>query len=329
MKKNNLIRQGTFGSWRLAMAVLLGLSLLTWGCGGTESADGEAAVAAKPAGPERLSYTGCGITKKAFMAELGAAFQAKTGVEIGIGGGGATKGIVSAAAGSADLGGGCRHKLGGPEEANAVQHHVAWDALVAIVHPDSPLDNLSTEQLRQVLTGEVNQWEDLRVGKQGEILVGARSGKISGVGRMVRELIFGDLALDYTAQAIVYPSSGPLEQAVEAGPDMIAVTGISSAKKRNVKVLAIDGIQPTYENIAAGTYPYYRPLFLYTSQDPDARTAEFVAFAQSAEGQDVIRAQGTVNLEDGRVLEAGYRDQMSRLGIENDLWSLDGGQIGP
>jgi phosphate transport system substrate-binding protein len=41
-----------------------------------------------------LKWAGCGITKKAFMAELALAYENKTGIRIELEGGGATKGIL-------------------------------------------------------------------------------------------------------------------------------------------------------------------------------------------------------------------------------------------
>ena len=46
-----------------------------------------------------LNWTGCGITKKAFMKELAAAYEANTGSSVKLTGGGATKGIRAASAG--------------------------------------------------------------------------------------------------------------------------------------------------------------------------------------------------------------------------------------
>ncbi|WP_455210225.1 hypothetical protein, partial [Kaarinaea lacus] len=40
-----------------------------------------------------IHWAGCGITKKAFMAELAAAYEAKTGIKVDLQGGGATRGI--------------------------------------------------------------------------------------------------------------------------------------------------------------------------------------------------------------------------------------------
>ena len=94
-----------------------------------------------------LKWTGCGITKKAFMKEAAAAYEQKTGIKIKLSGGGATKGIRFANSGMADLGGNCRPALKDrfpAEESNAYMTVVAWDALVPVVHPDNPVGSLTS-----------------------------------------------------------------------------------------------------------------------------------------------------------------------------------------
>ena len=51
-----------------------------------------------------IVWRGCGITKKAFMAEAAEAYRQQTGINISLSGGGATLGIRTAAAGKADSG---------------------------------------------------------------------------------------------------------------------------------------------------------------------------------------------------------------------------------
>ena len=63
-----------------------------------------------------LSWSGCGITKLAFMGELAKAYEAKTGIGVKLSGGDATKGIRAVAAGTSDLGGTCRHWLKGVDD---------------------------------------------------------------------------------------------------------------------------------------------------------------------------------------------------------------------
>ncbi len=50
-------------------------------------------LAATPQDNKKLSWAGCGISKSAFMGEMAAAYEKKTGIKIDLIGGGATKGI--------------------------------------------------------------------------------------------------------------------------------------------------------------------------------------------------------------------------------------------
>jgi len=244
---------------------------------------------------DTLTWVGCGISKKAYVSQLAAAFERRTGIKLEIQGGGATKGIRSVAAGTADIGGSCRNKLyDQSEEQAATLIPVAWDALVVIVHPENPVQSLSLDQVREVYTGEITNWAALG-GPDLPIELYTRQGVMSGVGHTIRKYVFGDPNREFGASVEV-KSSGPLEKAIEAKPTAIGITGISSARKRNVKVLSLNGKQPTYDNIKNGDYLLYRPLYLAFRQDnPNAqKIREFIKFAHGAEGQEVLRENGTV-----------------------------------
>ncbi|MGD2113726.1 MAG: phosphate ABC transporter substrate-binding protein [Acidobacteriota bacterium] len=297
----------------VGLAVVLGPQM---GCGGDRQASDQAAARADVS----ISWSGCGITKKAFVERLAAAYEESTGIRVNVSGGGATKGVRGADAGTIDVGGSCRHRLDGPEEDAAFGTIVAWDALVAIVNPENRVSNLTGDQLRNILLGEITDWSEVS-GASAPITVLARNGKISGVGRMVRELIFQDPATDFTSSALIYSSSTPLEQEVETVQGVIGMTGVSSARKRNVKILSLNGVLPDYENIASGAYPHVRPLYLFTQGPPTGDAKGFVDFALSPEGQALIKAEGTVNLEDGRGLFAAYAERMRQLGIAEETWN--------
>ena len=253
-------------------------------------------------GAPTLKWVGCGITKKAFMADLAAAYEEKTGVKIELAGGGATKGIREVAAGTADIGGACRFKLPRREqtsESTAKLIPVAWDALVVIVHKDNPVESLTIEQLQAIYKGELTNWKSIN-GQDRPLKLMIRKGKISGVGRTLRKLVFRDFDAEFVSD-LVYPSSGPLEKAVEQDIDAIAVTGISSARKRNVKITQLEGKDPSYENIKSGDYLLYRPLYLVVNLlgSTYSEVKKFAEFARSAEGQAVIRNNGVVPYQEG------------------------------
>jgi phosphate transport system substrate-binding protein len=269
---------------------------------------------------EEVSWTGCGITKKAFMTEIAKAYKKKTGIKITLSGGGATKGIRTASAGTSDLGGACRHRLYDasgtvhPEEKNADLTLVALDAIVVITHPDNPVKNISMTELRKIYDGEITNWKDLG-GPDKRIVLVTRTGKSSGVGHMFRRIVFNAPEYTFKARSIKVKSSGPLEKKVEKTVTALGVTGISSAKKRNVKSLSLDGMKPTKENIASGKYPLWRPLYLTANKNSSEKVRSVIGFVLSDEGQAIVSSQGTVNLAEGKALAGLWKDKKGSMGI--------------
>lgn len=269
---------------------------------------------------KKITWAGCGISKNAFMAEMVAAYKKKTGVEIELKGGGATRGIRDVATGEASIGGTCRHVLDNPETLTTVPEErrvqlvpVAWDALVVIVHKDNPVSNITLDQLRGLYLGRIVNWKQLG-GRDAPIELYVRKGKISGVGRTLRELVFNDYDIDFVAQHVV-EESATLEKDMVTDPNGVGVTGISSARKIKdiAKILTLDGKEPSYENIKSGEYILYRPLYMVTHMqklDPEVR--KFVEFVMGPEGQQIMRSVGTVPYQDGIRLWLKYLDQQSK-----------------
>lgn len=266
---------------------------------------------------EVIKWAGCGITKKAFMKELAKAYTRKTGIEIKLSGGGATKGIRNTAKGIIDIGGACRVSLENhPEERDAFQIPVAWDALVAFVHKDNPVDNITFKQLHNVYLGKINNWKQLG-GKDALIELYVRRGKMSGVGRTLRELVFSNYDQNFTKATYVVKSSGPVEKGVVKNINGFGVSGISSAKKRDLKLLKLDGKAPTYENIKNGSYALYRPLYLVIKRgNKKPLIRDFIKYAVSREGQAIIRSQGTVPYAEALHLVMKQLDQYERATAE-------------
>jgi len=245
-----------------------------------------------------IRWAGCGITKKAFMAELAAAYEEKTHVKVIMEGGGATRGIRESVSLKIDLGGTCRMPL--PEVNNSELYSsvypIAWDALAVIVHPSNPVKSFTKQQIRDVYLGKITNWKQLG-GKDMPIHLYVRKSKISGVGYAIRQYIFQDSSVDFVTKYQV-PSSGPLEKSVEKDASAMGITGVSSARKRNVHIAEFEGKSPTFENVSNGSYGLYRPLYLVTGPSPSKKVKDFLLFATSDEGRSVIRHTGTVPYKD-------------------------------
>jgi len=279
-----------------------------------------ALFAASATDTKTLKWAGCGISKSAFMSEMAAAYEKKTGIKIELVGGGATKGIRQVASKEVNIGGTCRHVIEKEttmmtvEEERRVQlTPVAWDALAVIVHKDNPAKNITLQQVRDLYEGKITNWKELG-GKDAPIELYIRKGKISGVGRTLRELVFNDYNKEFVAKYVM-GSTGPLERAIIENPNGIGITGVSSARKLKgkAKMLELGGKEPSYDNIKTGQYALYRPLYIVTNmEDHSGPVRNFVQFVSSDEGKAIMRKVGTVPYEDAVGLWLTYLDQQNK-----------------
>lgn len=250
---------------------------------------------------EQLRWVGCSVSKKAFMDGLAAAYEKEKGVKIVMKGGSATEGIRGVVKGKADIGGTCRHVLQVPEEIGVKLTPVAWDALVVITNPSNPVKDISATDLKDVLQGKIKNWKALG-GADMPIKVAVRKGNTSGTDVMLGDLLFKKTDIDYAEDAVRLQSSGPVEVFVEQEKNAIAVSGISSARKRNVRILNVNGVEPSRKNIINGSYMFYRPLYLVSAETPSPEVEKFVRFVLSEQGQKIIANEGTINLTEGEKL---------------------------
>ena len=78
-------------------------------------------------------------------------------------------------------------------------------------------------------------------------------------------------------------SAGPLSTSFITGFDKLAV-------------VAIDGIEPTPENVRTAAYPMARPLFLITNGPPTGPAKSFVDFVLGPEGQQLVTKHGYLTI---------------------------------
>ncbi len=74
--------------------------------------------------------------------------------------------------------------------------------------------------------------------------------------------------------------------------------GEITAELLPVKVLKLNGVSPTPENISNGSYTLVKPLsFIFLKDKLTAEAKAFMDFAQSSEGQKIVRANGYLPVE--------------------------------
>ena len=232
---------------------------------------------------------------------------------------GSGTGFTALAAGQADLVASSRpikdrelvdlERLGDLKSPDAEQV-IAIDGLAIILHPRNPLNQLNTEQLAQVFSGQINRWEQVG-GVGGTIHLYARDEQ-SGTWDTFKELVLNRnrLALSRTAQR--FESSEQLSDAVSHDPQAIGFIGLPYIRQAKA-VAIVDGASqpmlPLSSLIASEDYPLSRRLFFYlppSSSNPWARA--LVTFTQSPQGQAIVAQNGFVaqSVQAARVLPGAH-----------------------
>ncbi|EAM9253673.1 phosphate ABC transporter substrate-binding protein [Salmonella enterica subsp. enterica] len=77
---------------------------------------------------------------------------------------------------------------------------------------------------------------------------------------------------------------------------------------KNIKLLAINGIAPTVENIRNGAYPYIVEVYMVTREKPSREAQKFVDWFVNPQGQSFVEDVGyvplykTISANDARLL---------------------------
>jgi len=64
-----------------------------------------------------------------------------------------------------------------------------------------------------------------------------------------------------------------------------------------VKIISVDGVSPTPDNIRASTYPFIYPIVAITAGSENPNTQKLLDWFLSPQGQDLIRKVGYIPLE--------------------------------
>jgi phosphate transport system substrate-binding protein len=176
----------------------------------------------------------------------------------------------------------------------ANEHVLGLDGIAVIVNAANPADQFDKDKIRRIFTGEITDWS--QVGAfSGPIKIYARNDN-SGTYDTFKSLVLAGKPLAPGAQRI--EDSKALSDAVAADPYGIGFIGlpyIQSAKSIAVSEKGTQSLLPTRLTVGTEDYLLSRRLYLYTPSSPGSKyTRQFVEFALSKKGQDVVGASGFV-----------------------------------
>lgn len=158
------------------------------------------------------------------------------------------------------------------------------DAFVFIVNANNPVSDITIDQIRGIYSGEITNWSEL--GGDFSPIAAMRRNKNSG-SETALEKLMGDTPIkpDYTALF-----GSPIGFSFR-----YYVTGMLA--EGGVKILTINGIEPTPGTIADGSYPVSGGLYaIYRKGETNENVYKAIDFMLSPEGQKIVQESGYIPL---------------------------------
>jgi phosphate transport system substrate-binding protein len=242
-------------------------------------------------------------TEVNLSVQLAEAFHVEQqSILISISGGGSGLGIASLLNGTADIANSSRRmklkelELFNKENIQIDSFIFAQDAIAFVVSTEIPIDSITIETLKMILSGSINNWNEITSVNKKINIYGRQSN--SGT----HEFIKDKLNIEFSDKAKEMNGNAQILEAIKYDHSGIGYVGagyVSRQKNSNLKVLCIkendsaksvsplDAVQ-----IANKNYYFQRPLYQYYKKSSFEKIKELLAFEQNLIGMNIIQEAG-------------------------------------
>jgi phosphate transport system substrate-binding protein len=209
---------------------------------------------------------------------------------------GTSGGIRKVKEGKTDLGRTSR-RLTPKETAYGLTHEVfAQSPVVFVTNDVRKIDGLTYGQIVDIYSRQVAFWKQLGGEQQKIYFISREAGDSSRMALDARIPWFKGLA----SEGRTFFTSGETIEALRKHKNTIGYAAISTVVGTRLKVLRVNNVYPSIENVGNGRYKLVIPLgIVYREGGRGPLAAAFIDFLYSPEGRVVIRRYGCLPVERG------------------------------
>ena len=189
------------------------------------------------------------------------------------------------------------------QEANVQleQKPIGVDALVFIVNEDNPVQALTRQQLQDIYAGRITNWKD--VGGKDQEIVAFQRGEDSGSQTLFKKLLIQGGELMTPPSELAPAAMGELVDSIADYNNSANALGFSvyyyidqMYSKPGLRLLAVDGVTPSNDTLADGSYPLCNDFYAVIHPDAAADSPERILYdwLDTDAGQDCIKKSGYV-----------------------------------
>jgi len=171
----------------------------------------------------------------------------------------------------------------------------AGDAIVAIVHPDNPVENLALDDLRALYEGTLTDWSRLG-GRAAKVVPVVQPPESDVTGFFVQRVMGSE---PIRAAAEYADDDADVVAKVRANTNAIGYVTLATPRDgvRDLRLSSLKALsywKPDLEAIYRGQYPLTRYFHLYVRTDGARLAHGFITFVTSRDGQRLVQESGLV-----------------------------------
>jgi len=178
---------------------------------------------------------------------------------------------------------------------------IGREAFVIFVSQDNPVSNLSSDQVQAIYTRRLTNWA--QVGGADEPILAFQRPQNSGSQTIMEAKVMKGVPMAAPLKEETATGMGDILSQVADYRNSRGAIGYSFRwyatvmnAKAGLKLLSIDGVAPSVENIRNGSYPFTVGVHAVTAGTTNSNVPKLIDWVRSAQGQALIEQVGYVGL---------------------------------